>query len=260
VVWLHRLGILPTLAAELPRRMHVGHRLVLPVGVQGILDAGAWATPDVTIAPTAAGPAPVPIEASRPGFVIRRDLSLEAGDDRAEPFIALARGNHWAFEPTTRWHSQYLWFVSAPGNEVGPRVTMTVKGEHDVGPLRTFDIETVEEEQRTTYTVYRWNGAAVYDDAEGEQHTFLARGEGEPDADGNVPCEVGGFEAAGCTCFVKPPGGPLALPGVARCAWTTGNAVSQGVSIFLAIVTVGLVIEDPDRQHYIEAVGSGTSP
>jgi hypothetical protein len=51
------------------------------------------------------------------------------------------------------------------------------------------------------------------------------------------------FDAAGCTCRVVPPGGPLGLPGPGRCHWSNENVVGDVVTGFLAVVTLGLVIE-----------------
>lgn len=256
--WMRSVGALPGLGGALPPRIHVGREVSAEAALLGVDPAG-WTLAPVTVRPTAPGPVAATIRATRPGISGERPLAATAGEDRFAPEVAIAVGDTWIYEETTTWRSHYLWFVSAPGRAVGPRTIVRVTGVRETPALRYHTVEVRSGEGTTTHEVYAWDGAALIDapDPGTEPTPLLAYTPGEPaDADGLVPCSSGVLPG-GCSCVRTAPGGAVALPGPARCAWTTGGAMSSGVSLFLAVVTVGLVLEDPNRSRQLELVASG---
>lgn len=264
-VWLRGLGDVPGIVADLPPRVHVGRTVEAAVRVVGAANPTAWSTRPISVVTGEVGPVEVAAEVWRFGLAGRRTQATLAGADSFAPAVAISVGDTWVFEETTSWRNQYLWVVPAPGRAVGPRVTVRVAGKRELPALTVYDVEVVSAESVAAHAVYAWNGAAllyVPPAAEGaapldeEPAPFLAL---EPGAargeDGTVPCTTAVFPG-GCSCFTTPPGGPLALAGPARCEWTQGSGFSAGVSAFLAVVTLGLVIEDPNRTKWVEIVAS----
>ncbi|MFN7145637.1 MAG: hypothetical protein ACK4YP_17810, partial [Myxococcota bacterium] len=148
-----------------------------------------------------------------------------------------------------------LWVLPSREQVTGERTTVRVTGTREEAGLRLHDVAVEGEGSTSTLAVYGWNGAAMVLPAEGEPYPFLALTP-EVAEDGTVACSYAPFPAAGCACYRAAPGGPLLLPGPVRCSWTSGDAISTGVSAFLAIVTLGLVLEDPDRSHVVDLVSS----
>lgn len=254
-VWLLGVGPLPELVADLPARVHVGRALDLEVSLLGANVLG-WEAPPVRIMAAAPGPVTVPLTTRRFGVSGTRVVTTEAGEDRFDPAVALAVGHAWTFVETTSWRSQYLWVLPSREQVTGERTTVRVTGTREVPGLRVYDVAVEGEGSASTLAVYAWNGAVMVLPAEGEPYPFLALQEGAAE-DGTVPCSYAPFPSAGCACYRTAPGGPVSLPGPVRCSWTSGSAISTGVSAFLAVVTLGLVLEDPDRSHVVDLVSSG---
>lgn len=252
-VWLLGVGPLPDLTVDLPPRVHVGRAVDLEVG---LADARGWDAPPVRVLAGSPGPVTVPLTARRFGVSGTRVVTTEAGEDRFDPAVALAVGHTWTFVETTSWRSQYLWVLPSREQVTGARTTVRVTGAREVPGLRVYDVAVEGEGSASTLAVYAWNGAAMVLPAEGEPTPFLAL-QGSVAEDGTVSCSYAPFPAAGCACYRSAPGGPVSLPGPVRCSWTSGSAISTGVSAFLAVVTLGLVLEDPDRSHVVDLVSSG---
>lgn len=249
VVWIGSVGPIPALEPELPAKIHA--RRVLDV----TLDLPGWDVPDVHVVAGAAGPYPFTLTASRRGVSATRTFTVEAGQDRLAEGIRLQVGDEYIYEETTTWHDQMLWFVSAPGRVEGPRTRVRVKGERVEKARRLLDVEVTHAGETTNYVVFPWEGKALLEDGETVFWSIADLRE----EDGTYACTFAPFSES-CRCVTRAPGDPIFLSGPARCSWSSGNAVSTGVSIFLAIVTVGLVLQDPDRTHYVELVASGNGP
>lgn len=259
--WVLALGPFPVPEAEVPAFVHVGQRVEVPVtDPQG--HDGGWTLAPVTLAPNAPGAATVPMRAERFGASVTRAAAYEAGEDRLDPLWPLAVGRQWRFVQSTSWHSHYLWFVSAPAEVEGPQLTLTVASERVERGLHTL-VVTLEEDGATEgqepprWEVFGWNGETVWIDEDGAPARFLGH-EGEaPAEDGSVSCSVQPLAEWSCRCLPTAPGGPLSLPGPARCEVDRGGVGSALLSGFVAIVTVGLVLEDPNRHHTLELISSG---
>lgn len=259
--WVRTLGPLPVLAADLPARMHVGRRLDVEVRAEGV-DPTRWGRAPVSLAPTTPGTQSVTLSAWQPGVTVRREAEVEAGADRLEPRWPLAAGSRWTFAQSTTWHNHYLWFVDAPGGAEGPRLTLAVTGERVEAGLRVLDVERREGDEVTKWAAFGWNGRTVFVNEAGELEELFRVEEG-PVVDGEAPCTIAPLAAWSCACVDRAPGGPLSLPGPVRCSRTEGGVVSGLASAFVALVTVGLVLEDPNRHHYlelVEATAAGSPP
>ena len=132
------------------------------------------------------------------------------------------------------------------------------------GPLRTWIVTRSDDGTApTTYIVYAWNGELL--DSANDQ-PFV--GVGEPTEDHLTTCALELFDGWRCECGrpPPPPAGtkgakgwkePWEVAGPARCDRTEQpGALRTGIGAFMAMITVGLVIDMGDASHTIVLVHS----
>ncbi len=258
--WLLSVGPLPDATVDVPPRLHVGASVSLsPTAPPG------WEAVPLELHATAPGPMPWRAELQRTGLTLTTRGETEAGTDAPSPLFPLARGNHWTYGASARWHDQYLWFVSSDHDVPEPGYAFTVTGDAHTAGVHTWTVQrTGRDEAPRTWTVYGWNGqtytvadtgTSVPSPAD-EKFLELA---GSPPASGPPAqeCVFVGMPGYSCSCWLRPPTAEIRLPGPARCVATRGGIGSALLTGLVAIATLGLVIPDPDRTEVEELVGSG---
>ncbi len=262
-------GPLPTLRATDGARVHVGRSLDLTPALEGTPHPERCRLAPALFAPEAPGPATLPLQATCGLIRAERTLSVEGGEDRAPDGLPLASGNRWTWRHMRDWHNQHLWFIPERGHAEGPDLHLLVTGVEEEGPLRSTTLrEWVETEpggtpsEERTHRAYAWNGELLVLSDEGPTaepfFALLEPPEGATLGEGEGLCTIGVFPHMTCRCLAAPEGQAL-LPGPSICEPdpSLGDDIRALGSVFLAVITVGLVIVDPDQDPRWVLVGSG---
>lgn len=269
ILALNMQGPLPTLDLDLGPRLHTGTDTTVPVKLDEHAAHG-WFAPPVRIAPTVPGTLGIELRAERVGLKGLRVVTREVGEDRGSPLLPLAAGNTWDLEETVHHQAQYLWFVDGDHINAGSHIHIAVEAG-SAGPLRTWSVSRTDDaEPAGRWTVYNWNGEVL--DLATDQPFVRA---GEPTEDQLTECGLDLFAGWQCACG-KPPvppdkllgkaaakgwTNPWDLAGPARCTYVDQpGAVRAGVGAFLAMITVGLVIDMGDAEHTLVLTRSGKEP
>lgn len=194
------------------------------------------------------------------------------GEDRQDPGFPLAPGHTWRWRHVREWRNQVLWFIPERGRSEGPVLSLEVVQRRAEGPVATWLLrERVAGGEEREHVVYAWDGGLFWVDADGvptDQPFFALGAEEEGVAAGEAdeplrPCEFGLFAGATCRCLTAPQG-EAALPGPSVCAppHRASDDVAALGSLFLGIITAGLVILDPDDdpRWVLLSSGPGASP
>lgn len=269
ILALNLHGPLPTLDLDVGPRLHLGTDTTVPVKLDE-RTAHGWFAPPVRIAPTTPGTLGIEVRAERVGLKGLRLLTREVGEDQGSPLLPLAKGNSWDLEETVHHEAQYLWFVDGDHTSVGSRVHIAVE-PGALGPLRTWTvIRTDDTEPAGRWTVYGWNGEVL--DLATDQPFVRA---GEPTDDHLTECGLEVLAGWQCACGTPPapPDGllgddkptawasPWEIAGPARCTRRDQpGAVRAGVGAFLAMITVGLVVDMGDASRTLILTRSSKEP
>jgi hypothetical protein len=249
-------GRLPLLSAALPPWVHVGRGFTVTPEVA----ADRWA-PSCWVEPSEVraiepGPLPVPLRAHCPLLSVERTAGILAGADLGDPGLPLAVGHRWTWQHVREWRNQILWFIPDRGRTEGPILHLEVLERRDDGPLATWVLrEQVEGGAANDHTIYAWDGVLRWFDAEGRPTDQVFFDGGDPsageahDADGRtlVGCTFALFSESDCRCLAEPEG-EARLPGPSICSRppSAGDDLRALGSLFLGVITAGLVILDPD--------------
>jgi hypothetical protein len=279
--WLLWNRGIPTLSVELGARVHVGVPYVAPV--QAVGGDARWVSQELMIHAPNPGVHSLSLEAVAPGPLglevrVVRSLSVEAGMPQGSPVLPLVAGNVWSFESVTSWSNQYLWFISDDHEILHAGPVIWIEPAETSEGLQSFVVKRrlpsdegdllVEE-----WTVYPWNGRTLLlpapqlrplPGAPVSDVDFVQYGSDVARRDQSGAwlrtCTLGALPAASCECYVEPPGGRVRLAGPARCDQVTGSTASTLTSAFLALITVGLVAEDPNRSIHHVVVDAVNGP
>ncbi|MFH1468027.1 MAG: hypothetical protein ABIO70_26815 [Pseudomonadota bacterium] len=254
--WFTARGPLPMLEADLPPWLHVGHEVVVTPTVTGCSHPGDCQAEVSTLRPEQAGTLQVPLRARCPLLLAETQAEILVGEDRGDPGFPLAVGNRWSWQHVREWRNQVLWFFPDRGREEGPLLHLEVVGQDASGPLTTWRLrEQIEGQEPTEHEIYRWDGSlrwlsdegaptdaiffATRDASEGEAH--------DPEGHTLVGCDFSLFSESACRCLPQAEGAAH-LPGPSVCsrAPSAGDDLRTLGSVFLAIITAGLVVVDPD--------------
>jgi hypothetical protein len=263
-------GPLPTLEATDGARVHTGHQLDLEPRVTGTLHPERCATSPLLFAPTEPGEVTLSARAHCGLFGVSRPVTAIAGEDRAPETFPLAVGHRWSWKHVREWHNHMLWFFPEHGRSEGPELHLQVTGQDDGGPLHTWTLrEWVDEAEDVTHTLYAWDGA-LYERADAgtadlafyrllgdPELADTAAVDGDPDEPAWRPCDFGLFPDQDCRCLLEPHA-EAGLPGPTLCHRPAGAGDDLRAigSALLAVMTVGLVIVDPDQDPHWVLVGS----
>lgn len=273
--WLLWDRTLPILSTPIGPRIHVGPSFEVPVKADGV--EAPWLTDPLVIRPVKSGRLAFELAAWQAGPLgldvrVSRLGAVEVGEPVGSPAMPLAVGNVWSFEAVTSWRSQYLWFISDDHEVTDPGPVLRIEAEEQRLGRKMYVVSRAESDgNRRSWTVYPWNGKTLIYDALAESRAAEARkthidetlpavedevfawfdaGLASQDAGGAWvgTCGLAAFPDASCTCYSVPPGGRVPISGPASCRETQSSGGSTFSSVLLAIVTVGLIIEDPDRE------------
>lgn len=272
--WLLWDRTIPVLSTALGPRVHVGPSFEVGVKAEGV--ESVWLADPLVIRPEKVGQLAFQLQAWQAGPVglvvrVSRVGMVEVGEPIGSPALPLVVGNAWSFEAVTSWRSQYLWFISDDHEVTNPGPVLRIEAvEARLGRKMYVVSRTESDGNRRSWTVYPWNGQTLVYDVVAEARAADAQktpfDESQPAAEDEVfawfdaslaaqdaggawlgSCGFAMFPGASCTCYAQPPGGRVPISGPASCRETQSSGGSTFSSVLLAIVTVGLIIEDPDR-------------
>lgn len=263
-------GPLPTLQGTEGARVHVGHSLDLQPEITGTAHPERCEPRPLVFGPTEPGEAELLLQAHCGLLGVERGTWALAGEDRGPAGFPLAVGHGWTWRHVREWHNQMLWFFPEHGRHEGPDLHLRVQVSNDAGPLHSWTLsEWTEGGESLEHQVYAWDGALLavveglptdqvffqLDSAEAAEAEDLETASDEPPSQG---CSFGVFPRSSCQCLLDPHG-EAALPGPSLCAPRrgAGDDLRAIGSALLAVMTIGLVIVDPDENPHWVLVRSG---
>jgi hypothetical protein len=247
-------GPLPLLEAHDGARVHVGHSLDLEPSVSGTAEPGRCEVQPLVFAPDTPGDAELQLRAHCGLLGVERRVVVTGGEDRGPEGFPLVAGHRWTWRHVREWHNQMLWFFPEHGRHEGPDRHLRVDGSSVQGGLNTWTLhDWVDEEgDPTEHHIYRWEGQllSLIDDEPSDVPFYAlgdAAGEGGEDEPAWQACSFGLFPGSDCRCLLAPHA-EAALPGPSLCAPRrgAGDDLRAIGSALLAVMTIGLVIVDPD--------------
>ncbi len=266
-------GPLPTLHATEGARVHVGRSLDLEPSVGGIAEPGRCEVRPVLFAPEEPGEAWLRLQARCGMAGVERQIVAYGGEDRGPALFPLAVGHSWTWRHLRDAHNHMLWFFPEHHHYEGPDLHLRVELESQGEALHSWTLrEWTDGGEEQLHELYRWDGHLLWmiDGRPGNEPFFALDEplEGEPQvhpAEGDTPawraCSLGIFPRMDCRCLLEPQG-DASLGGPTLCTRPpgAGDDLRALGSAFLAVITVGLVIVDPDQDPRWVLVRSGTTP
>jgi hypothetical protein len=253
------LGPLPRLEGPDQQRVHTGRSLQIEPTVVGAARAGSCRTEPLRFEPREAGEHSLALRAHCGLLAVEREVVMLVGEDRGPAQLPLAPGNSWTWRRFREWHNHMLWFFPEHGQDEGPDLHLRVASNTEGPYLNSWQlVEEIEGGEPVAHELYRWDGQllemldgapteraffALLEPAEGEEPIHPAQGE-EP---AWQACSIGVFPHSDCRCLLEPHG-HATLPGPSFCEprHGAGDDLRAIGSALLAVITVGLVIVDPD--------------
>ena len=247
-------GPLPTLEGLDGARVHIGASLDLEPQVGGTGHAGHCDTQPLVFTPTEPGEVQLRLRTHCGVLGVERAISATGGEDRGPEGFPLVAGHRWTWRHVREWHNQMLWFFPEHGRHEGPDRYLRVEGSSQHGGLNTWTLHdwSVEEGDPNEHRVYRWDGKllSMIDDEPSDiefyrtEDTTGGGGDDEPAWQG---CSFGLFPNNDCRCLLAPHA-EATLPGPSLCTPQrgAGDDLRAIGSALLAVMTIGLVIVDPD--------------
>jgi hypothetical protein len=262
--WILDTGPVPSLVVPYSRA-HLGQSVALEV--PGLVDsgyslesgptfagvghaAGLVAGPEVGIQTLAlvAGKGPV-----RTGHV----ANLEVGQPDGDPRLPLDEGNTWIFSTSAKTGGmQLLWVLPVRGStteDVG-RTYVRVDVVDKTGPMI---VHRVRASDGSMVQVTGWNGAWEVTDG---APSAIAPADAPPLLTGTEPDVLTPLLPGWRCTFGPAQGGDLTLAGPTACQRATANTGDVIGSLFLGIVTAGLVLNDPTKRETLSVIASGNLP
>ena len=278
-------GPLPTLHGADGARVHVGRSLDLTPQLGGTSHPERCEARPLIFAPEQPGEAVLSLQAHCGLLGVQRGTSASGGQDQGPEGFPLAVGNGWVWRHIREWHNQMLWFFPERGRHEGPDLHLRVAGSTQQGPLATWTLqEWTEGGEVLEHQIYQWDGQllAVHDGVPSEQVFFQletpeaaaelpaqaegnegqaagneAQAEGSP-APPTQACSLSVFPNASCRCLLAPHAeATLAGPSLCQPRRGAGDDLRAIGSALLAVMTIGLVIVDPDENPHWVLVRSG---
>ncbi len=263
------MGPLPLLELQQPLRVHQGRSIQLDPELAGCARPEDWSTASQTLTPEQPGVQQVTLRAASRLVAVQRGFELQVGEDRGDPLLPLVAGHRWSWRHMRDWHNHFLWFFPDKGHAEGPLLQLEVLGPEEHGPLLAWRLEEqVEEGESSEHLVYRWDGQLLwFDDQAGPGDTpFFSSDDSseslahDPEGQPQVGCRLALFPNSSCRCLLHPEG-QAALGGPSVCSPDPSLSDDMRAlgSLFLGLMTAGLVIIDPDddaRWVLVESAGA----